>query len=143
MAASTDTAWEFFSNPANLSEITPPEMHFDVKSSLPKSMYPGLLIYYTVTPLWGIPLKWVTEITHVDAPRMFVDNQRFGPYRMWQHRHIFAEISGGVEMQDLVTYVLPFDPFSRPVNGLIVQKKLDLIFDFRHQVIARKFGTLT
>ncbi|SYZ72331.1 conserved hypothetical protein [Candidatus Zixiibacteriota bacterium] len=142
MPITIERAWEFFSNPANLPEITPESMKFRPTSPLPSKMYPGLLITYTVSPILSIPLKWVTEITHIDEPRMFSDEQRFGPYKFWHHRHLFSPVTGGVEMEDIVTYALPFDPCSRPVNGLMVRPKLENIFNFRYEVIRKKFGSL-
>jgi ligand-binding SRPBCC domain-containing protein len=142
MPIAIEKAWEFFSNPANLPEITPPSMKFRPTSPLPSKMYPGLLITYTVSPFLSIPIKWVTEITHIDESKMFTDEQRFGPYRFWHHRHLFNAITGGVEMEDIVTYILPFDPFSRPVNRIIVRRTLEGVFNFRYEVIKRKFGSL-
>jgi ligand-binding SRPBCC domain-containing protein len=136
-----DKAWDYFSNPQNLSEITPPSMHFRPTSPLPDKMHTGLLITYTVCPFGGIPVKWVTEITHCNRPHIFVDEQRLGPYRFWHHRHLFREIDGGTEMQDIVRYTLSFDPFSRPINFLAVGPRLKMIFDFRYGVLKQKFGT--
>jgi ligand-binding SRPBCC domain-containing protein len=60
---SVDEAWEFFSSPANLSKITPPEMNFTITSRREEDlkMFPGMIITYKVTPLKGIRLNWVTE----------------------------------------------------------------------------------
>jgi len=102
------TAWDFFSSPKNLVTITPDELGFTILSELPEKMYPGLFIKYKVTPLLGIPLTWVTEITHVEELQFFVDEQRVGPYSIWHHQHFFKEIPGGVEMTDIVDYKLPF-----------------------------------
>ena len=82
---SLDEAWEFFSSPANLAKITPEKMEFNIISKHHgATMYPGQIIEYTVKPLLGIPLYWMTEITHVKEKAYFVDEQRFGPYTMWQ-----------------------------------------------------------
>jgi ligand-binding SRPBCC domain-containing protein len=105
-------------------------------------MYPGLLITYRVRPILGIPVNWVTEITAVEAPTMFIDEQRFGPYRFWHHRHFFRPIEGGTEMHDLISYALRFDPASRPINYFIVKRKLDMIFDYRRKVLREKFGEI-
>ena len=85
-----EACWRFFSDPRNLRKITPPEMNFRIKRDLPPAVYPGLMIEYTVSPLFGIPLTWLTEIVHVDAPHRFVDEQRVGPYRIWHHEHTSA-----------------------------------------------------
>ena len=134
-----EEAWEFFSNPNNLSVITPEWLNFKVTSKLPDKMYPGLIISYKVHPVLGIPNTWVTEITHVKEPFYFVDEQRFGPYKFWHHQHHFKEIDNGVEMTDIVSYALPFDPLSRPVNSLLVEKKVKEIFKFREKKLEELF----
>jgi len=69
-------AWEFFSSPANLSKITPPQMGFIITSGKPAKMYPGQIISYKVSPFPGFTTNWVTEITQVQEKRFFVDEQR-------------------------------------------------------------------
>jgi len=132
-------AWDFFSNPNNLSVITPEWLNFKVTSKLPDKMYPGMIIIYKVHPVLGIPNTWVTEITHVKEPFYFVDEQRFGPYKLWHHQHHFKEIDNGVEMSDIITYALPFDPLSRPLNSLLVEKKVKEIFKYRNKVLTDMF----
>lgn len=128
------SAWDFISNPANLARITPPDLRFRLTAPLPARMHPGMLASYTITPFDRIRIRWVTEITHVTHPIMFVDEQRFGPYRFWHHQHHFRELDDGVEMRDIVHYMLPFDPFSRLVAGLVA-RRLEYIFDFRREAI--------
>jgi len=135
-------AWDFFSDPRNLPKITPPSMGFSVTSELPARMYAGMIVTYKVRPLAGIPVTWVTEITHVDRPRFFVDEQRFGPYRFWHHQHHFREIEGGVEMRDLVHYALPFGVVGGAVRRLMVGPQLTRIFTYRREILAERFGTL-
>ena len=137
---SIDEAWEFFSNPNNLKVITPEWLNFKITSRLPDKMYPGMIISYKVHPVLGIPTTWVTEITQVNEPYYFVDEQRYGPYKMWHHQHHFKEKENGVEMIDIVDYALPFDPFSRPINSLLVEKKVKEIFKFREKKLRLLFG---
>jgi ligand-binding SRPBCC domain-containing protein len=134
-----EDAWGFFSNPNNLSVITPEWLNFKVTSKLPDKMYAGMIITYKVHPVLGIPNTWVTEITHVKEPNYFVDEQRFGPYKFWHHQHHFKETKNGVEMTDIVNYALPFDPFSRFVNSLLVEKKVKEIFKFREKTLVGLF----
>ncbi len=133
-------AWDFFSNPANLQQITPDSMGFEVISQYhgPK-MYPGQLIEYHVKPLFGIRLYWMTEITHVTEGRYFVDEQRYGPYSLWHHQHHFKEVAGGVEMTDIVHYKIPFGWLGDLANSLMVRKKLQEIFDYRKQYVEKHF----
>lgn len=133
-------AWDFFSRPDNLVRITPPGMGFSIRSHHHGDrMYPGQLIEYTVTPFPGMPLYWMTEITHVSEPFYFVDEQRFGPYALWHHQHHFREREGGVEMTDIVHYRLPFGIFGA-LGGSFVRKKLEAIFRHRYDVTTQLFG---
>lgn len=132
-------AWAFFSDPRNLDRITPPWMRFEVLSALPDRAYPGLLVTYRVRPVAGIPVTWVTEITHMREPHLFVDEQRFGPYRFWHHQHLFREVPGGVEMEDIVHYALPLGWLGVIVNRLMVAPRLREIFEFRRRVLEEHF----
>ncbi|MBI1343260.1 MAG: hypothetical protein GC171_10030 [Terrimonas sp.] len=136
-----DEAWDFFSNPANLQTITPAKMGFRVISKYHgDTMYPGQIIEYTVKPLMGIPLYWMTEITHVRDQRFFVDEQRFGPYSLWHHQHHFKAIEGGVEMTDIVHYKIPLWWLGDLANSLFVKKQLKDIFDYRYKKVEELFG---
>jgi len=139
---SLDEAWDFFSSPGNLEKITPGDMKFIIKNDLPKKMYAGMIITYKVTPLFNIPLDWTTEITHVNEPHFFIDDQKSGPFKTWHHQHHFREIDGGVEMTDIVTYSAPFGILGRLAEKLIVDKKVKGIFDFRYKLLEEKFGSL-
>ena len=97
-----EKAWNFLSNPKNLTEITPAYMNFRILSGADKKIFPGQIIQYKVSPILGLNLKWVTEITHVVDKEYFVDEQRFGPYSLWHHKHFIKKINGGIEMVDIV-----------------------------------------
>ena len=133
-------AWEFFSTPKNLSKITPEHMGFRIlySSGGPK-MYPGQIIQYIVYGLPGIPMKWTTEITHVQEPNYFVDEQRFGPYSLWHHQHHFKEVESGVEMTDEVNYAIPLGPLGRFAHWLFVGKEVNTIFEHRFKVLEEYF----
>ena len=137
---SLQEAWDFFSSPKNLAKITPKSLGFVVHGEVPEKMYPGLFIQYTVSPLLGIPMRWVTEITHVDEGRYFVDEQRVGPYAIWHHEHFFTEAPGGVLMRDVVHYQVPLGILGRLVHPFIVRPKLEEIFAFRWQTNERLCG---
>ncbi len=138
---SLDEAWDFFSSPKNLKEITPEKVGFNqLSNSGSDKMYEGQLITYTVSPILGIPIFWMTEITHVHAKKYFIDEQRYGPYAMWNHSHFFKEIKGGVEMTDLVQYKMPLGFIGRLGHTILVKKQLDDIFAFREKRLIEKFG---
>jgi len=135
-------AWEFFVNPANLPLITSPDLGFRVTSPLPERMHAGMIISYTVTPFAGLPVVWVSEITHAEEPFFFVDEQRLGPYRFWHHQHHFRELPAGTEMTDLVHYALPFGPVARLVAPL-VRRRLAAIFAYRRKALTERFRAAT
>ncbi len=139
-----EAAWDFFSSPANLKTITPEHMGFEIKSGFTRGekMYAGMMISYIVKPLAGIPMKWVTEITHVRDRSFFVDEQRVGPYAIWHHQHHFKAIEGGVEMRDIVHYKIPFGPLGPFANSLFVGRKVASIFDYRYQKLEQLFGKM-
>ena len=110
-------------------------MGFDVKTELPEKMYEGLMIEYTVKPLLGIPMNWITEIKTVKELEFFVDEQRKGPYKIWHHEHHFKEVEGGVEMIDIVSYELPLGFLGKIMHPILVRKKLEEIFDYRFRTV--------
>jgi ligand-binding SRPBCC domain-containing protein len=134
-----DNSWNFFSDPRNLPKITPPWLNLKITSDLPDKMYEGMIITYKVYPFLGIPSNWVTEITQVKEKNFFIDEQRFGPYKFWHHQHHFKQIDDGIEMEDIITYALPLDPLSRPLNSLFVGNKVKEIFKFREEVLNKLF----
>ena len=137
---SASEAWDYFSNPENLKDLTPPYLGMAIESgSGSKKIFPGQIIQYRIKPLLGIPLNWVTEITHVQEGEFFVDEQRFGPYAFWHHAHFFREIPGGVEMRDLVHYKLPLGFLGRWANRLFVRRQLEAIFLFRKNFLHSRF----
>ena len=135
-------AWDFFSSPNNLAKITPPEMGFVITSDKidGQKMYAGQIIQYIVTPILGIKTKWVTEITHVVDKSYFVDEQRFGPYALWHHKHFIKEIPGGVEMEDIVDYKVPMGILGQLVHPFLVQPKLNEIFEYRRKKLIELYG---
>ncbi|ETZ20488.1 SRPBCC family protein [Pedobacter sp. V48] len=134
--------WDFFSSPMNLARITPKEMLFTVTSDINHlgEMYPGMIITYKISPLMGIKLNWITEITHIKEEEYFIDEQRFGPYKFWHHQHHFKEIEGGTEMTDILTYGLSMGLIGRLANSIFVADKLQQIFNFRKQKVIELFG---
>ncbi len=133
-------AWAFFSDPRRLAEITPPDLNLSPSHPVPDSMYSGMIVTYRIRLLPWISSTWVTEITHVDPPHLFVDEQRFGPYRFWHHLHRFTPRSEGVIAEDLVHYGLYGGPLAGWINASLVRPKLEEIFEYRRRALRQKFG---
>ncbi|MUH36972.1 cell division inhibitor [Zobellia amurskyensis] len=137
-----EVAWDFLSDPNNLKTITPPHMGFEILSDDDRAMFAGQIIQYTVSPFQGYKTKWVTEITHVKEGEYFVDEQRFGPYKLWHHKHFIKSIEGGVEMEDIIDYKIPFGILGQLAHPILVKKQLKQIFSFREQKLIELFGRL-
>lgn len=140
LAVSKEIIWDFISKPSNLKEITPEYMGFIVTSKTDDTkMYPGMIITYKVSPLLGIQLNWMTEITQVKELDYFVDEQRIGPYSMWHHQHKIEAIEGGVLMTDIVTYQPPFGFLGAIANSLFIKKQIEQLFVFRTIALEKRF----
>ena len=139
--APVDLVWDFISAPENLKRITPKSMGFEITTGTDnKKMYEGMIIGYRVRPMLNINTTWVTEITHIEPKKYFVDEQRIGPYRMWHHEHKLEQIEGGVLMTDIVSYQPPFGWLGSLANMLFIRKKLQSIFDYRTKAVDEIFG---
>jgi ligand-binding SRPBCC domain-containing protein len=134
-------AWDFFSSPNNLNRITPDEMSFEIIDEDISPMYAGQIISYIIRPVLNIPINWVTEITHVRQDEFFVDEQRFGPYKFWHHKHFIKQVPDGVILSDLVHYAMPFGIIGRIVHKMFVRRKLEKIFDYRVEIIKKLFNS--
>ena len=138
---SRDVAWEFLSNPNNLSAITPDHMGFNILAGADRPMFPGQIIQYKVSPFPGYVTKWVTEITHMQQGAYFVDEQRFGPYTLWHHKHFINPISGGVEMEDIIDLKLPYGILGQ-LGYPLIKNQLVKIFEYRAQKLNELFGKI-
>lgn len=135
------TAWKFFSAAKNLSEITPDDMNFIVLTDVEnQEIYEGMLIDYYVSPLFGVKLKWQTEITQVDKEKSFTDFQKKGPFKLWNHHHEFVPNAEGVLMTDIVTYELPLGFLGEIAHKIMVKSKLENIFNYRYKILETKFN---
>jgi ligand-binding SRPBCC domain-containing protein len=135
------TVWEFMSSPSNLAKITPSYMGFHILgNAAPEKMYAGQIIEYYVTPVAGIKMHWVTEITHVQDQLYFVDEQRFGPYSFWHHKHFLKEVPEGIEMTDILHYKVPFGFLGKLLNALFIKKKINEIFNYRYNKLEQLFN---
>ena len=135
-----ETAWDFFSNPYNLQQITPLWLDFKITCAIPEKIHPGMIISYRLKTIFNIPTNWITEISHVNEPVFFVDEMRAGPYRFWHHEHLFIEKNSGVEVLDRVLYALKFGFLGQFLHDMVIRAKLADIFDYRQTALEKKFG---
>ncbi|MFC2110072.1 hypothetical protein ACFLSU_05805 [Bacteroidota bacterium] len=138
---SISEAWEYFSSPENLKELTPPQMNMKVTSGKPDKAYAGQIITYNLSVVKGVRINWVTEITQVFYEKLFIDEQRFGPYKMWHHEHSFEKIDAhSCLMKDKISYKLPLGILGKIAHVLFVKKQLTGIFNFREKKVREVFG---
>lgn len=137
---SLEECWNFFSCPKNLKIITPEYLGFEILNDQDIAIYPGRIIHYKIKPIFNIPTEWVTEITHIQKPEYFIDEQRSGPYKLWHHEHRFESIPNGILMHDLIYYELFFGSLGRALNSLWVKKAVEAIFEYRRDKLETLFG---
>lgn len=139
--APIERVWDYFATPRNLNEMTPPDMAFEFIQGEDEPMYAGQMIAYKVMIVPGVRVRWLTQITHVEPGKRFIDEQRLGPYRLWIHEHRFEPQQNGVKMTDQVTYALPFGPLGDLVHALYVRRRLAYIFDYRRAKVNALFAS--
>jgi ligand-binding SRPBCC domain-containing protein len=134
-----EETWNFLTDANNLKLLTPDELQMKVLYGTERKVYPGQLIEYTLKPLPFYRTNWVTHITQVKEMEYFVDEQMYGPYATWHHKHFVSKIPGGTLMEDVVHYKLPFGVLGK-IGLPFIRKKLEEIFRFRESAIEKHFG---
>ena len=134
ISRSLSETFDFFAQAENLGRITPPWLHFRIRSRLPIQMRVDARIDYTIR-LAGVPLHWRTRIAAWEPERSFVDVQERGPYALWEHTHLFEPQESGVLMTDRVRYALPLGWLGQAAHAIAVRSALATIFDYRFQCI--------
>jgi ligand-binding SRPBCC domain-containing protein len=137
---SRQEAWDFFSSPYYLNDITPDFFNVEIISQVPAKIYAGLMISYRMKAVFGIPMAWMSEISHCEEPRRFVYQQAIGPFKFWSHEVSLAETEQGVLMEDIVFYAMPWSLLGELFHGLLIGDKLKRIFDTRQQYLQTKWG---
>lgn len=139
--ASVEEIWDFIKDPRNLEKITPAKMGFKITIAPTKEqMYPGMMIGYTVKPIFNLRMEWLTEITHVHQLKYFVDEQRIGPYSIWHHEHILESNAKGVMMTDIITYRVPFGFIGKVMNKIFIKNQLKKIFKYRESILEKRYN---
>ena len=137
-----EEAWGFFTSPMNLAKITPKEMNFEIKTiDDPETIYPGMVITYCVSPFPLYRTGWITEITHIKVNKYFIDDQRVGPYKFWQHQHHFEQVNECIMMTDVIHYSIGYGWLGLLIEKYFVKSQVDKIFKYREQQIKKIFGS--
>ena len=139
LPAPVSVVFDFFSNAANLNEITPPWLHFRILTLDDVPMSRGTFIDYRLR-IRGVPVSWQSEIEVWDPPHHFVDTQRKGPYRKWVHAHDFEERENGTLVRDRVEYAVHGWIFESVVDRFLVRPDLERIFQYRRSKLQEIFS---
>ncbi len=138
-----DVAWGFFSNPANLALITPPRYGLrDISPMVAKTVYPGYVYVLRMRAMGFMPVEWLGEITLVEPPYRFIDQQRVGPFKYWHHEHVITPIEGGVEIRDSLHYMMPFGIFGKMAHSLLMRRQMAEMFEYRARMLEDYFGRM-
>jgi len=140
LTISRQEAWDFFSSPHYLNEITPDFFNVEITSKVPEKIYAGLMISYRMTAVGGIPMPWLSDVSHCEEPYRFVYQQAVGPFKFWSHEVRLSEEDGHIVMEDIVFYAMPFGWLGQLMHAVLVGKKLQNIFDTRQHYLQRKWG---
>jgi ligand-binding SRPBCC domain-containing protein len=140
LRTSAQEAWGFFSSPLNLNAMTPGFFHVTIRSQVPEKIYGGLLIDYRMTAVCGIPMTWLSEVSHCEEPKRFVYQQRIGPFKFWSHEVCLTESRNGTMIEDIMFYALPMGWLGQILNSVLVARKLERIFDWRRDYLQKKWA---
>lgn len=136
-----ERAWNFFSSPWNLRLITPPGLDFRIVTrALDNEIYEGMTIDYTLKPLFGLPVKWRSEISSINRPFEFTDSQLKGPYKIWIHKHSFLETANGTLIKDEISYQLPYGKLGLVAHSFLVKARIEKIFNYRFKTLQKMFN---
>lgn len=132
-------AFAFFSDASNLEAITPPWLRFRILTPRPIEMRQGALIEYRLT-LHGASVRWRTRIEQWQPTHRFTDVQVSGPFRLWEHTHVFEAHPDGTLISDTVLYRMPYGALGALAHRIFIARDLTRIFDYRRDVVSRMLG---
>ena len=136
IAAPPGVVFAFHESPGALVRLTPPWESVTLVEG-GDSLRPGSRVVLK-TKLGPFALRWVAEHTEYEAGRWFADRQVRGPFARWYHRHLFLDDGkGGTILRDEVDYDPPLGPLGRWLGGAFLRRKLQRMFDFRHETTRR------
>src|SRR5581483_5370761 len=159
--APVQRVFAFFADPHNLPRIMPPALGTKlVKLNLVPPRFPAgqvppgtlrmagagteMTVAFRVVPYIPVHERWVVKISEFSFNHYFQDVQKQGPFRHWQHSHIFeAMTQDGVEgtlIRDEVEYEVGFGMVGRTLETLIFQQMFRSTFNYRNRTAGRIFS---
>jgi ligand-binding SRPBCC domain-containing protein len=80
---------------------------------------------------FGIRFTMTSRVTDLDRPSRFVDRQVRGPFRRFDHEHVFERDNGGTVMVDRVSFDAPAGVIGRVVERLVLGPYLERLIETR------------
>ncbi|MEW6130597.1 MAG: SRPBCC family protein [Acidobacteriota bacterium] len=136
--APIDQVFAFHETPEALEILTPPWEKVEVLERTKGIQIGSKVLLKTKTGfLWQ---RWEAEHIEYIPNQLFIDVQRRGPFACWLHQHRFVPTDRGTTLMiDEVDYELPMGWLGEWVAGAFVRKKLQRLFDYRHEMLAEQF----
>ena len=139
LSAPLTRVFDFFSRPAKLIEISPPELHFKLLSA-PEQLTLGARIVLQGRR-WGLSQRLVSEVTVWEPETWFVDEQREGPFKKWVHMHNFEALpSGGTRVTDRIDYETPGGMLGFVLTSKVIEHELKWIYTYRREKLTQLFN---
>jgi ligand-binding SRPBCC domain-containing protein len=91
-----------------------------------------------------IKLNWVAEHVACEPGQMFRDMMIRGPFRQWEHSHLFLQDPDDPEsswIEDRIRYELPLGWLGKLVAGGWTHRRLKRLFTWRHQTTIAEFAS--
>jgi ligand-binding SRPBCC domain-containing protein len=130
------TLFTLHEEPGALERLIPPWEKVELVSS-DRSLQVGSRVVMKMKS-GPIPMRWVAQHVTYDPPHEFADIQLSGPFALWNHRHLFLDDGeGGTILRDEIDYEIPFGWIGRLLAGPWVERKLQKMFDYRHEATRR------
>jgi|SRR5271155_416921 len=137
--ASAEELFRWHAEPGALERLTPPWEPLEVEERAP-GIHAGDrgVLRVRVGPF---RVRWVFEHRDFIQDRQFRDVRISGPFRRWEHTHLFtAEGPGACILEDRIVYELPLGKLGNFFGGWFVRRKLKKVFAYRHRITAEAMG---
>ena len=133
--ASAEELFRWHAEPGALERLTPPWERVEVierAAGIHDGDRGAMWVY-----MGPLRLRWTFEHSGYIEGRQFRDVQTSGPFRRWEHTHLFIpEGPEACRLEDRIEYELPFGALGNLFGGWLVRRKLARVFEYRHRVTA-------
>ena len=135
IAAPVETVFDFHMRPNAIELLMPPDQKVQLVSR-EGGLEAGARVEFRI-PIGPFKIRWVAHHIAYEENRLFIDEQREGPFAAWVHAHLFKEEYGGTRLTDSIELALPGGPLVEALAGWAVKRKLWKMFEYRHEVTRR------